>query len=85
MFFDYNNRPLIFAKYIIATKGTLRQTAKVYNISKSTVHNDVTKRLKKISSDLFFQVKKILDNNFAEKHIRGGQSTKTKYENLKKD
>lgn len=72
-------RTLQVAEYIVDTQQTIRKTAKVFNLSKSTVHNDLSRRLEKIDKNKFEQVKKILDINFSEKHIRGGMSTKEKY------
>lgn len=72
-------RTLQIAEYIVDTKETIRKTAKVFNLSKSTVHNDLSKRLERVDKKMFEEVKKVLDVNFAEKHIRGGQSTKEKY------
>lgn len=72
-------RAVSLGKYILKTKQTVRQTAVVYGISKSTVHNDISKKLKKINPKLYGDVKKILDQNFKEKHIRGGEATKRKY------
>ena len=69
----------ILAKHIISNKATVRQTAKIYGVSKSTVHKDVTKRLENINVPLALEVRKILDENKAERHIRGGMATKLKY------
>ena len=77
-------RTLQEARYITSTQETIRQTAKVFNQSKSTVHNDLSKRLKGMDKDMYERVKKLLDQNFSEKHIRGGQSTKQKYESREK-
>lgn len=77
------DRVLNFATYILQNNATIRQTAKVFNYSKSTVHNDIHKKLKKINYPLFEKIQKILDKNFLEKHIRGGQSTKQKYLKIK--
>ena len=68
------------AHYIIDTKDTVRGAAKRFGISKSTVHKDVSDRLKKISPSLAKEVRTILDENKAERHIRGGMATKLKYE-----
>ena len=68
-----------FAQYIIDNNTTIRKTALVFNVSKSTVHNDVSKKLKNQNIDLYKKVKKILEKNFNEKHIRGGLATKNKY------
>lgn len=73
-------RTLQVARHISQTEDTIRKTAKIFHLSKSTVHNDLSKRLKYVDIALYRDVKKILDKNFTEKHIRGGQSTKQKYE-----
>lgn len=67
------------AQYIIDTKDTVRGTAKKFGISKSTVHKDVSDRLTKINPHLAYEVRIILDENKAERHIRGGMATKLKY------
>lgn len=72
-------RAVILAEYIIDSKDTVRGTAKKFGISKSTVHKDVSQRLLKINPALAIQVRKILDENKAERHIRGGMATKLKY------
>lgn len=69
------------AMYIIEHKSTVRDAAKKYCISKSTVHKDVTERLYTINRALFDQVKPVLDENKAERHLRGGMATKQKYKN----
>ena len=74
-------RVLLEAEYIISTLSTLRQTATLFGVSKSTVHVDMSKRLKKLSEKKYRKIEKILDINFSEKHIRGGQATKIKYLN----
>jgi putative DeoR family transcriptional regulator (stage III sporulation protein D) len=77
---DYiEERVLEEAKYIIAAKTTVRDTAKIFGVSKSTVHKDVTERLPKINPVVALQVKDILDYNFEDKHLRGGIATKMKY------
>lgn len=77
---DYiEERTIDIANYIINKNATVRQTAKVFGVSKSTVHKDVTERLPKLNPMIFNKVKKILDKNKAERHIRGGQATKKKY------
>ena len=73
------NRVISLGQHIVKTGQTMRQTASVYGISKSTVHNDVSNKLKKIDFALYQKVQKILAKNFAEKHIRGGLSTKKKF------
>ena len=67
------------AQYIIETKDTVRGAAKKFGISKSTVHKDVSDRLIKINPALAHEVRIILDENKAERHIRGGMATKMKY------
>lgn len=67
------------AWYIVNNNSTVRQTAKQFGISKSTVHQDVTKRLEKINAPLAAEVRKVLDVNKSERHIRGGLATKDKY------
>lgn len=77
-------RAVMLAQYIIETKDTVRGTAKKYGVSKSTVHKDVSDRLCHINPTLASEVRVILDENKAERHIRGGLATKYKYEHLKK-
>ena len=72
------------AHYIIETKETVRSTAKTFGISKSTVHKDVSERLLKINPSLAREVRKILEENKSERHIRGGMATKLKYMNQSK-
>ena len=67
------------ALYIIENKATVRQTAKEFKIGKSTVHKDVTVRLKELDSNLFLLVRNVLNYNLKERHIRGGNATKLKY------
>ncbi len=76
---DIRERAITIGKHILNSENTVRQTAFVFGVSKSTVHNDVSYRLKKIDKNLYEKVKKILEKNFQEKHIRGGISTKNKY------
>ena len=76
-------RAIRLAQYIIDSKDTVRGTAKKFGISKSTVHKDLSQRLEKINHGLFIEVRKVLDANKAERHIRGGMATKKKYENMK--
>ena len=71
------------AHYIIDSKDTVRGAAKKYGVSKSTVHKDVSERLLKINPGLASEVKAILNENKAERHIRGGMATKLKYSQKK--
>mgnify|MGYP002582616766 FL=1 len=77
-----NDRAVILGQYILENNATVRATAKKFGISKSTVHKDVSERLPKIQSQLYPEVKKILETNKQERHIRGGLATKKKYEEL---
>ena len=72
-------RAVNLAHYIIDSKDTVRGAAKKFGISKSTVHKDIAERLKKINPSLAKDVRVILDENKAERHIRGGMATKLKY------
>jgi len=76
-------RVIAFANYIVEHNATVRQTAKKFNLSKSTVHKDVSERLKTINEDLYEKVKQVLEQNKSERHIRGGMATKSKYERLR--
>ena len=76
-------RAVELAHYIIDSKDTVRGAAKKFGISKSTVHKDVSDRLKKINPSLAKEVRVILDENKAERHIRGGMATKLKYSHMK--
>ncbi|MBC8062629.1 MAG: sporulation transcriptional regulator SpoIIID [Clostridiaceae bacterium] len=80
---DYiEERVLEVAKYIIDSKATIRKTARVFGVSKSTIHKDMTERLPKINPQIANDAKNILDFNKAERHIRGGKATKMKYKTL---
>ncbi|MEM0529241.1 MAG: sporulation transcriptional regulator SpoIIID [Candidatus Pararuminococcus gallinarum] len=72
-------RAVSLAAYIIENNATVRKAATVFHISKSTVHKDVSERLKKLNPQLYVQVKKVLDINKQERHIRGGMATRRKY------
>jgi len=72
-------RAVEIANYIIDSNATVRQTAKKFGISKSTVHKDVTDRLMLINPSLAMQARAVLDVNKSERHIRGGMATKEKY------
>lgn len=73
-------RAIELANYIIEKKTTVRAAAKKFGISKSTVHKDVTERLVRVKPDLADNVKQVLEENKAERHIRGGEATKAKYQ-----
>ncbi len=78
--YSIEERAVELAHYIIDSKDTVRGAARRYGISKSTVHKDVSERLLKINPVLALKVREILDENKAERHIRGGMATKLKYE-----
>ena len=71
------------AEYILETNATVRDCAAHFNISKSTVHKDVSERLAEIDPQLFCMVRKVLEKNLVERHIRGGGATRRKYEGAK--
>ena len=77
-----NERVLKEANYIIKTGYTIREVAKKFKVSKSTVHKDLSERLKKINKEKYKEVENILKYHLNIRHIRGGQSTKKKYLNL---
>ena len=82
---DYiSSRVILLAEYIIENKATVRKAAKQFNVSKSTVHKDITERLATLNGALAKEAKKVLEENKASRHIRGGMATKLKYENEKK-
>lgn len=72
-------RVMEVAKYIIDSKATIRKTAKVFGVSKSTIHKDVIERLPEINPIIAEQAQAIIDVNKIERHIRGGNATKLKY------
>lgn len=78
----FPERAMVLGKYIIDTGATVRATAKVFNISKSTVHKDVTERLSREDRQLYKKVKCVLEKNKEERHIRGGMATRLKYRKI---
>lgn len=72
-------RALKLGEFMVNEKATVRKAAKYFGVSKSTVHKDVSERLEFINSSLYKEVKKILEINKAQRHIRGGYATKNKY------
>ena len=77
---DYiEERVLELAHHIISTNATVRTAAKKFPVSKSTVHKDITERLLELNPSLAAEVKTVLENNKAERHLRGGMATKEKY------
>ena len=80
---DYiKERTTLIADYIIEHNATVRQTAKEFGVSKSTVHKDVTERLLEVNPSLASEARKVLDRNKSERHIRGGLATREKYLHL---
>lgn len=80
---NLNDRVLKETDYILKTKKTVREVAKEFNVSKSTVHKDLQERLPKLNKDLFSEVQTLMQNHIDERHIRGGESTKNKYKKIK--
>jgi putative DeoR family transcriptional regulator (stage III sporulation protein D) len=76
---DIDERAKLLAVYIIETGSTVRVAAKAFNVSKSTVHKDISERLEKFNPSLADEAKKVLEINKSERHIRGGLATKLKY------
>lgn len=81
---NVDKRCVEIGEYIRDTGATVRRAAAVFGISKSTVHIDVTKRLRDIDKLLYDDVKKVLEENKAQRHIRGGIATREKYIKMKK-
>ena len=87
---NYNNqmiekRTIEVGEYIAATGATVRQAAKMFGISKSLVHRDMRERLKDLDYDLWNDVQKVLAVNLGERHLRGGQATRTKWEAMHRE
>ena len=76
-------RCIILAEYLISERTTVRRTASHFGISKSTVHKDITQILKRVNYSLYADVKEILDLNKQERHLRGGEATRQKYQSLR--
>jgi len=76
-------RCVLLATYLVENKATVRSVAAHFGISKSTVHKDITQHLKRVNRTLYDQAKEILDLNKKERHLRGGEATKQKYQKNK--
>ena len=74
-------RVMEISTYILETGYTVRQAAHIFGVSKSTVHKDVTERLPQFNAQLAHEVRKVLERNKAERHLRGGEATRRKYMN----
>ena len=81
---NINERVAAIADYIIRTGATVREAAHVFDVSKSTVHSDMTQRLPRSDGEKYKKVKAILFKNLSERHIRGGEKTKEKYSKMRK-
>ena len=79
MYDDVYARTIEYARYIVDNNATIRATARRFGVAKSTVHYDLKNRLKHYDKNLYLEVKRILQTNFEEKHIRGGLATREKY------
>ena len=81
---DIEERAIRLAEYITENRATVSAAAKKFGISKSTVHKDITERLESVSPELYTQVRGLLEQNKAERHIRGGMATRDKFKKLRK-
>lgn len=79
---DMEQRACQLAVYMIENRATVRAAAQKFGISKSTVHKDLTTRLPQLSGALYLEVRALLDQNRAERHIRGGMATRRKYKGI---
>lgn len=79
---NIKRRVLNESEYILETKETVREIAKMFKVSKSTVHKDLQERLKDINEDIYLKVNEILNYHTKIRHIRGGESTRIKYLNI---
>ena len=82
---ELDERTITLAYYILNNQTTIRATANKFGIPKSTVHHDLSVKLKYINYQLYLEVKKLLEDNFNVKHIHGGEATKHKYAQLKRE
>ena len=83
MYETMRSRVLYQARVMLENKLTVREVAKIIGLSKSTIHKDLTEKLKLIDADLYEEISELLEYNKNIRHIRGGQKTKEKYENMK--
>ncbi len=83
MYGKLSERAISEGEYIVENNATVRSTAAVFGVGKSTVHKDVTVALKELDANLYGEVKKVLEKNLSERHIRGGLATKLKNEKLR--
>lgn len=78
-FHSMHERCEILGEYIVENNATVREAAKIFSISKSTIHKDITERLYNENRQLYKRVKQVLEKNKSERHLRGGEATKQKY------
>ena len=83
MAMEAKERCVLLAEYIVESKDTVRGTANRFGISKSTVHNDITGKLRYYDYGLYHEVRQVLEHNKEERHIRGGNATREKYARLR--
>ena len=79
MMINSTERARVLGNYIASTGATVRSAAQMFEVSKSTVHSDITKRLRSIDRDLYEQVRLVLEKNKAERHLRGGLATQKRW------
>ncbi len=77
--YPIDERCVVLAEYLVEHRTTVRAVARVFGISKSTVHKDITQTLKRIDTSLYNEVKTVLEVNKSERHLRGGEATRKKY------
>ena len=83
MYGKLSERAISEGEYIVENNATVRSTAAVFGVGKSTVHKDVTVALKEIDANLYGEFKKVIEKNLSERHIRGGLATKLKNEKIR--
>ncbi len=86
MLTEWNQRErcVVLGEYLIEHGATVRTAAQVFGVSKSTVHKDVTQHLKGVNQGLYFAVRELLEKNKQERHLRGGEATRIKYQELQR-
>lgn len=81
---EYDERAVALGQYIVDNNATVRQAARVFGISKSTVHKELVTRLRRANRALYLSCRQVLEHNKAERHMRGGLATRSKYMERKK-
>ena len=82
---ESKERCIILGEYLVNNKATVRSVAQKFGVSKSTVHKDITQILKRYDKTLYKEVKEVLEQNKSERHLRGGEATRIKYEKQNKN